>query len=58
MNNKKSKKNIPPIPDGVREIQITFFNNKTNEINKIESLELFRNIKGGPFNSKKEDCNG
>ena len=58
MNNDKSKTKIPPIPDGVRNIQVRFFNNKTNESHIIESLDLFRKIKGSPFNSWKEGDNG
>ena len=40
MNNDKSKTRIPPIPDGVRNIQVKFFNNKTNKFHLIESLNL------------------
>ena len=58
MNNDKSEVRIPPIPDGVRNIQVRFFNNKTNESHIIESLDLFRKIKGSPFNSWKEGNNG
>ena len=58
MNNDKSEVRIPPIPDGVRNIQVRFFNNKSNESNIIESLDLFRKIKGSPFNSWKEGDNG
>ena len=58
MNNDKSEVGIPPIPDGVRNIQVRFFNNKTNESHIIESLDLFRKIKGSPFNSWKEGNNG
>ena len=58
MNNEKSKTRIPPVPDGVRNIQVTFFNNRTNQSHLIESLNLFRKIKGSPFNSWKEDDNG
>ena len=58
MSNEKSKIKIPPIPDGVRNIQVTFFNNKTNKSHIIESLDLFRKIKGSPFNSWKEDDYG
>ena len=58
MNNDKSKTRIPPMPDGVREIQVKFFNNKTNESHIIESLDLFRKIKGSPFNNWKEGENG
>lgn len=58
MNNDKSEVGIPPIPDGVRNIQVRFFNNKTNESHIIESLDLFRKIKGSPFNSWKEGDNG
>ena len=58
MNNDKSEVRIPPIPDGVRNIQVRFFNNKTNESHFIESLDLFRKIKGSPFNSWKECDNG
>ena len=58
MNNEKSETRIPPVPDGVRNIQVTFFNNRTNQSRLIESLNLFRKIKGSPFNSWKEDDNG
>ena len=58
MNNDKSETRIPPIPDGVRNIQVRFFNNKTNESHIIESLDLFRKIKGSPFDSWKEGDNG
>ena len=58
MNNDKSETIIPPIPYGVRNIQVRFFNNKTNEFHIIESLDLFRKIKGSPFNSWKEGDNG
>ena len=58
MNNDKSETRITPIPDGVRNIQVRFFNNKTNESHIIESLDLFRKIKGSPFNSWKEGDNG
>ena len=58
MNNDKSETRIPPIPDGVRNIQVRFFNNKTNKSHIIESLDLFRIIKGSPFNSWKEGDNG
>ena len=58
MNNDKSETRIPPIPDGVRNIQVRFFNNKTNESHIIESLDLFRKIKGSPLNSWKEGDNG
>ena len=58
MNNEKSETRIPPIPDGVRNIQVTFFNNRTNQSQLIESLNLFRKINGSPFNSWKEDDNG
>ena len=58
MNNEKSETRIPPVPDGVRNIQVTFFNNRTNQSQLIESLNLFRKIKGSPFNSWKEDDNG
>ena len=58
MNNDKSEVRIPPIPDGVRNIQVRFFNNKTNESHIVESLDLFRKIKGSPFNSWKEGDNG
>ena len=58
MNNDKSEVGIPPIPDGVRNIQVRVFNNKTNESHTIESLDLFRKIKGSPFNSWKEGNNG
>ena len=40
MINEKSNTKIPPIPDGVRKIQVTFFNNKTNRSHIIESLDL------------------
>ena len=58
MNNDKSEVRITPIPDGVRNIQVRFFNNKTNESHIIESLDLFRKIKGSPFDSWKEGDNG
>ena len=58
MNNDKSEVRIPPIPDGVRNIQVRFFNNKTNESHIIESLDLFRKIKGSSFNCWKEGDNG
>ena len=58
MKNDKSEVRIPPIPDGVRNIQVRFFNNKTNKSHIIESLDLFRKIKGSPFNSWKEGDNG
>ena len=58
MNNDKSEVRIPPIPDGVRNIQVRFFNNKTNKSHIIESLDLFRIIKGSPFNNWKEGENG
>ena len=58
MNNDKLETRIPPIPDGVRNIQVRFFNNKTNEFHIIESLDLFRKIKGSPFNNWKEGDNG
>ena len=58
MNNEKSKTRIPPVSDGVRNIQVSFFNNRTNQSHLIESLNLFRKIKGSPFNSWKEDDNG
>ncbi len=58
MNNDKSETRIPPIPDGVRNIQVKFFNNKTNKSYFIESLDLFGKIKGSPFNSWKEDDHG
>ena len=58
MSNEKSKTKIPPIPDGVRRIQVTFFNNKTNKSHIIESLDLYRQIKGSPFNSWKEGDDG
>ena len=58
MNNDKSETKIPPIPDGFRNIRVKFFNNKTNESHFIESLDLFRKIKGSPFNSWKEDDYG
>ena len=58
MNNEKSETRIPPVPDGVRNIQVTFFNNRTNQSQLIESLNLFRKINGSPFNSWKEGDNG
>ena len=58
MKNNKSKRRIPPIPDGVRNIQIKFFNNKTNKFHVFRSLDLYREIKGSPFNSWKEDEDG
>ena len=58
MNNDKSETRIPPIPDGVRNIQVKFFNNKTNKSYFIEALDLFRKIKGSPSNSWKEDDHG
>ena len=58
MNYEKSETRIPPVPDGVRNIQVTFFNNRTNQSYLIESLNLFRKIKGSPFNCWKEDDNG
>ena len=58
MNNEKSETRIPPVPDGIRNIQVTFFNNRTNQSHLIESLNLFRKIKGSPFNSWKEGDNG
>tara|TARA_B100001115_G_C15484001_1_gene228559 strand:- start:321 stop:503 length:183 start_codon:yes stop_codon:yes gene_type:complete len=58
MNNEKSKTNIPPIPDGVRYVHVKLFNNETNKFHLIESLDLYREIKGSPFNSWKEDEDG
>ena len=58
MENKKSKYTIPPIPDGVREISLRIVNSKTNESITFNDLNLFRKIKGSPFNSCKEDDNG
>ena len=58
MENKKSKYTIPPIPDGVREISLRIVNSKTNESITINDLNLFRKIKGSPFNSWKEGENG
>ncbi len=58
MSNEKSKTKIPPIPDGVRKISLRVVNCKTNESFTIEELDLFRQIKGSPFNSWKEDDNG
>lgn len=58
MSNEKSKTKIPPIPDGVRKISLKFINSETNESFIIEELDLFRQIKGSPFNSWKEDDNG
>ena len=58
MENKKSKYKIPPIPDGVREISLRIVNSKTNESITINDLNLFRKIKGSPFNSWKEGENG
>ena len=58
MNNDKSETSIPPIPDGVRYIHVKLFNNKTNKFHLIESLDLYREIKGSPFNNWKEDENG
>ena len=58
MSNEKSKTKIPPIPDGVRKISLKIINSETNESFTIEELELFRKIKGSPFNSWKEDDNG
>ncbi len=58
MENKKSKYTIPPIPDGVREISLRIVNSKTNESITFNDLDLFRKIKGSPFNSWKEDDHG
>ena len=58
MNNEKSKTRIPPIPDGISRIQVKFFDNQTNKSYFVESLNLYRKIKGSPFNSWKEDENG
>ena len=58
MENKKSKYTIPPIPDGVREISLRIVNAKTNESITFNDLDLFRKIKGSPFNSWKEDDHG
>ena len=58
MENKKSKYTIPPIPDGVREISLRIVNAKTNESITFNDLDLFRKIKGSPFNSWKEDEDG
>ena len=58
MENKKSKYTIPPIPDGVREISLRIINSKINESITFNDLNLFRKIKGSPFNSWKEDDNG
>ena len=58
MENKKSKYKIPPIPDGVREISLRIINSKINESITFNDLNLFRKIKGSPFNSWKEDDNG
>ena len=58
MENKKSKYKIPPIPDGVREISLRIVNSKTNESIMFNDLDLFRKIKGSPFNSWKEDKDG
>ncbi len=58
MENKKSKYTIPPIPDGVREISLRIVNSKTNESITFNDLNLFRKIKGSPFNSWKEDDHG
>ena len=58
MNNDKSKTKIPPIPDGVRKISLRLVNSETNESFTIEELNLFRQIKGSPFNNWKEDENG
>ena len=58
MENKKSKYTIPPIPDGVREISLRIINSKTNESITFNDLDLFRKIKGSPFNSWKEGDNG
>ena len=58
MNNDKSETRIPPIPDGVRYVHVKLFNNKTNKFHLIESLDLYREIKGSPFDSWKEDENG
>ena len=58
MENQKSKYTIPPIPDGVREISLRIVNAKTNESITFNDLDLFRKIKGSPFNSWKEDDHG
>ena len=58
MSNEKSKTKIPPIPDGVRKISLRVVNSETNESFTIEELNLFRQIKGSPFNSWKEDDHG
>ena len=58
MSNEKSKTKIPPIPDGVRKISLRLVNSETNESFTIEELNLFRQIKGSPFNSWKEDEDG
>ena len=58
MSNEKSKTKIPPIPDGVRKISLRVVNSETNESFTIEELDLFRQIKGSPFNSWKEDEDG
>ena len=58
MSNEKSKTKIPPIPDGVRKISLRLVNSETNESFTIEELDLFRKIKGSPFNSWKEDEDG
>ena len=58
MINEKSNTKIPPIPDGVRKISLRVVNSETNESFTIEELDLFRQIKGSPFNSWKEDDNG
>ena len=58
MSNEKSKTKIPPIPDGVRKISLRLVNSETNESFTIEESNLFRQIKGSPFNSWKEDEDG
>ena len=58
MSNEKSKTKIPPIPDGVRKVSLRVVNSETNESFTIEELNLFRQIKGSPFNSWKEDEDG
>ena len=58
MSNEKSKTKIPPIPDGVRKISLRLVNSETNESFTIEELNLFRQIKGSPFNSWKEEEDG
>ena len=58
MSNEKSKTKIPPIPDGVRKVSLRVVNSETNESFTIEELNLFREIKGSPFNSWKEGQDG